>query len=789
MKRLFPVLLAFAAFGASAIDPIPLSVSPLPTPDAVVHPSAESPAAIAISLPGECGFRLHAPSPEQWVTLDALRLALVPAADSPTNLQALVQVTDWEGAWFQYLRRDFLLPGETNLLEIGVGSDAPDWEPLGHPGAWHRRSLFLPEQVRVILFANGATYAGNVAVVQAEGIPSDDTAPPFIRNVRPTDASRSETPVDGRYELRFEVPDRYSNPFDTDQITVDAEITTPSGTLVVPCFYYQDCLRLPTATEERILPQGRPEWRLRFSPNEEGPHTIALVARDRFGETRLPDAASFTATPPVGMRVIRISKRDPRYFEDEAGRPFYLIGYNIRSPYDARMDVNFPTLFRHPEGTTSYARRFRQMSENGLNIAEIWSSAWCMGLEWSPLYPGYHGIGQFNLRNAWERDRVFAMAAENGIWLNMVLNNHGRLSSYCDPEWGDNPYNAATQPGGWYQDPMQWFADERARVQYEKQLRYEIARYAWNAHLFAWELWSELDLTGKGHDNSQANPIVHDWHRRMANYLHAHDHKRHLVSSHTSTDYTRMDPGLAGIQELDHICGDAYHGSQDTLHICNLMFATKQQEHLKNRATLITEFGGTPNAAAISHLRRETHAALWDAIPSGLAGAPMLWWWHAVEEYDFFPMYAAYARFIKGEDYIDPELQPGTFGVQAISPPGTAELPGPPPVFADMALSPTRGYVWIHVYNDRYAVLDPAGEPIHQGYRLQVPFPGRDDKVYTFEFWDTLRGEPVRLQDVRVRKGIAEISIPPFARDIAAKIHLKEQPSETAPSTETPPAP
>ena len=779
MKRLCPILLAFAAFAASALDPVPLSVSPLALPDAVVRPSAESPAAILLALPEESGFRLHAPAPEQWVTLDALRFALVPATNAPANLQMLVQVTDWEGAWFQFLRRDFLLPGETNLVDIPVGPDAPGWEPLGHPGAWNRRSLLLPAQVRVCLFANGATYSGEVSVALAEGLPSDDTAPPFIRHVRPTDESSAETPVDGRYELRFEIPDRYANPFDTDQIAVDAEIATPSGTLTVPCFYYQDCLRLPTATEERILPQGRPEWRLRFSPNEEGPHTIALVARDRFGETRLPDAAAFTATAPAdGTRTVRISKRDPRYFEDDAGRPFFLIGYNIRSPYDARMDVNFPTLFRHPEGTTSYARRFRQMAENGLNIAEIWSSAWCMGLEWSPLYPGYHGIGQFNLRNAWERDRVFAVAAENGIQINMVLNNHGRLSSFCDPEWNDNPYNAATQPGGWYQDPMQWFADERARVQYEKQLRYEIARYSWNANLFAWELWSELDLTGKGGDNSQAHPVVHDWHRRMAAYLHAHDPKRHLVSTHTSSDYTRMDPGLAAIQELDHVCGDAYHGSQDTLHICNLMFATKQQPHLQNRATLITEFGGTPNAAAISHLRRETHAALWDALPSGLAGAPMLWWWHVVEEYDFFPMYAAFSRFVQGEDYIDPELRPGHFGIPTIPPAPSEALPAPPPVVADMALSPTRGYVWIHVMNDRYPLLDPAGDPVHQGYRIQIPFPGRDDAVYTFEFWDTVRGEPVRLQDARVRQGVAEVSIPPFARDIAAKIHLADR--ETA---------
>ena len=775
MKRLCTFLSLLASIVSFAANPIRLTISPLGTPDVVFQPSADAPAAVFLKFPEESGFLLRAPAPEQWVTLDALRFRFILPANAPANMQMLVQATDWEGAWFQCLRREFLRPGETNDVTVGVSPDAPGWEPLGHPGAWNRRSLLLPEMVRVKLFANGATYSGEVKLLDAEGLPSEDTAPPFLRNVRPTEATSAETPVDGRYELRFDIPDRYANPFDPDEIAVDAEIATPSGTLTVPCFYYQDCLRVPTATEERILPQGRPEWRLRFSPNEEGPHTVSLVAKDRFGTTRLDNAAAFTATPPEGLRRVHVSRRDPRYFEDDGGKPFFLIGYNIRSPFDARMDANFPTYFRHPEGTTSYARRFHQMVENGLNIAEIWASAWCMGLEWSRKQPGYHGIGQFNMLHAWERDRVYAMAAKEGIYINQVLNNHGRLSSFCDPEWQENPYNATTQPGGWYTDPMQWFAEDRARVQYEKQLRYEIARYSWNANLFAWELWSELDLAGKGGDAPHAHPVVHDWHRRMAAYLKAHDPKRHLVSTHTSTDYTRMVESLAAIAELDHICGDAYHSSNDTLHICDLMHTTKSLPHLQPRATLITEFGGTPNGASVGHLRSEVHASLWDALPSGLAGAPMFWWWHVVEEYDFFPMYRAFANFLQGEDYLDPALKADTQLILAQPPaPAEGQLP-PPPIGVRLTLSPTRGYGWIHVLNDRYTAMDPVGAPLHDGYRLQVPFAGRDNAVYTFEFWDTLKGEPVALKDSRVHNGQAEVAIPAFRRDIAVKIHLKEE--------------
>ena len=88
-------------------------------------------------------------------------------------------------------------------------------------------------------------------------------------------------------------------------------------------------------------------------------------------------------------------------------------------------------------------------------------------------------------------------------------------------------------------------------------------------------------------------------------------------------------------------------------------------------------------------------------------------------------------------------------------------------------LAPERGYAWIHAEGKRYATLDPAGDPVHAGYKLRIPAPDLDGRIYTFEFWDTLRGEPVRLIVARVRDGAAEATIPPFASDIAAKIRLR----------------
>ena len=763
---------------------------------------------------------LEAPSPADWVTFDRLDLALALPADAPTHLQALAQVEDWDGLWYQNLLPDALPAGATVSLPVDVSPGAVGWEPLGHPGAWHRRSLMQPRMVRLSLFANGVAVTSAVEVASAEAIRSSDTAPPTIRHVREVGvAPGAPAPIPlrvfGRYELRFELPDRYANPFDPEEISVDAEIRAPSGAVVeMPCFYYQGCVRELAAASERILPQGRPEWRLRYSPAEAGEHMVALIARDRFGTNRLDHAAAFTAAPfpaparpysslslasrpeqaganPAGLLApIRVSSSAPHFFEDVTGAPYYPIGFNIRSPFDSRMDQRFPNRFRHLEGTRSYARRFAAMREAGISFAEIWSSAWCMGLEWVPKFPGYHGIGELNLLNAWDRDRVFEMAAANGIRVNLVLNNHGRLSSFCDPEWEDNPWNVAN--GGPFQNPMEWFTDERAQRGFEAILRYEIARYAWNANLFAWELWSELDLVGDGRIFPPREPSVLAWHARMAAYLRAHDPMRHLISTHTCTDYTRMAPELAGTPGLDHVCVDAYHGANDPLYVVELLAKTGREPHLAVRPCLVTEFGGTPNAAGIGHLRRELHAALWSALPCGLSGAPAFWWWHVVEECDFYPLYAAFARFIAGEDMRESAfLRTGEIAELPAPTPAPA-LPHPAsspasrpeqagaspagptgPVFRVLSLSRDRAYGWVYLGGPAYVRSDPAGPAMYEGYRLVLDVPEWDGAVYTIEFWDTLLGQPVRLIDVRVREGRFEVPIPAFARDIAFRIHRR----------------
>lgn len=763
-------IVAGAACGVAmtnGAEPLPLGVRPRGETQAV----AERTVALPLAFPDEAAFTLHT-AVSNWVTLDRVELALALPPAIPADIQVLANVTDWDGFWYQTLLPTPLVAASTNTIRIDMGPEATNWEPLGHHGAWNRRSLMEPREVGVRLFSQSHNaFTGECQIVSAAGFPLADTAAPEVRWVR---ANNATPPVYGLYELQFALPDRYANPFDPREVRVDAEIIQPSGKmLTVPAFYYQDFFRTVSESGERILPQGRPEWRLRYSPREEGRHQVMLKVADRHGKGQW-GSATFVAAPANRSGVIRPSTRDPRFFECEDGSAYFPIGHNIRSPFDTRMDDQFPWRFRHPEGSSAYARYFRDMQANGANLVEVWASAWCMGLEWSPTQLGYHGIGQYNLVHAWERDQVLRLADQHGLRVNLILNNHGRLSDFCDPEWKDNPYNTAN--GGYLTDPMEWFADERALRDYEQQLRYEVARYAWNVHLFAWELWSELNLAGSsGKDRPHQDPRVIAWHRRMGRYLIDHDPHRHMVSTHVSNDFKMQNPELLALPELALAAVDAYHGSRDPLEIVRLQLATAEFNNPYRKPVLVTEFGGSPMAADLVHLRREVHAALWSSATTAVAGTPLFWWWQVIEEEDFYPMYKALAQYMAGEDRRDPELLPAP--VMLVDERGD-RVP-PERIDGTLLASPRQSLGWVFANAPRFSSIDPSGEPEHTGLRVRLG--GTEGAIYRVEFWDTAKGVPVSRMDVRVRQGVADAPVPPFARDIAFKAKRHADTADSAP--------
>ncbi len=690
--------------------------------------------------------------------------------------QALLCVTDRDGHWFQQLAPATLAPG-TNAWAFDLSPlSAARWETAGHRLVWNRRVLLDPQSVVLRLFPKDrdASYGTNApALASCTFLPCPaPTDPPAVTELR---TNARSVPCYGLFEARFQLPDRYDDPFDPAVIDVTAIIereTTNALSVTIPAFYRQDFYVVTNAYADERIAVGRPGWAVRYAPLAPGRHSCRIVARDAVGvSTSAP--VFFDATPAAGPAFVRVSTNDWRRFES-GGKELHLIGHNVRSPFDTRMDDQFPWVLRHPESFLAYRRYFRDMAAAGENFAEVWMCQWSLGLEWTTNSPGYHGLGDYHLGNAWELDQVLRLARENGIRVNLVLNNHGRAGLGFDAEWKDSPYNVRN--GGFLpaDDPMLFFTDPRARDYQKRICRYIVARWGWDATVFAWELWSELDLCGTWgrKPEPQNDPGVIDWHRQIGDYLHATDPNDHLVSTHISADYRVIGKELSAIPQIDHCCVDAYHFSANPLHIVDLVRETAAALGAYRKPALITEFGGSSMGAGHSHLACELHAALWASACSTLAATPLFWWWGLVEEQNLYPEYTAIRAFTDPIPYADPALRPVRLNLMTPQeqqkdmdkqPPRN----GRPPLQSVALANGTNLYAWVYT---RALIARARGEtelPESQGEATWSPV---SNGTYRVAFCSTETGLPVKQQDFRTEGGKLVIPLPPFTGDIALRV-------------------
>jgi hypothetical protein len=764
------LLLALALLTGTPAFAAPPSVLPLLASTATNCPPATLPQELAFDGQREREWQLRAPGTGDWLNARAIQYQVQWPANAPDNAQSMVCLIDRDDRWYQAVVEAPLRPGN-NLITIPLASGAAEWQPVGHAAAWHYRVRLNPRSVAVRIF-RASPFTATCRLTSATLLPAEPPTRPVILRVRP---GASRIPCYSLYEAALDLPDRYADPFDPAQIAVTALVTTPEGREVtIPGFYFQDFYRLRDPLQAGPQPQGRPEWRIRFCPRTPGRYRYTLRVVDPAGAAEWREGA-FEATPAGGPGFVRVAAGDRRYFELDTGEPFYPIGHNIRSPYDSRMDDKFPWKLRQQEGTRAYERYFRDMARHQENLVEIWSCAWSLGLEWSPVIAGYHGYGDYNLANAWELDRVMEQARQHQLRVNLVLNNHGRVSScnHLDPEWNDHPYN--TSRGGWLTQAMQFFDDPRAQEMQRRLYRYYLARWGWDPSLFAWELFSEVNLTGhQGNLRTAHDARVVEWHRLIGAYFQTNDVNRHLVTTHISNDYTLQNPDLCQLPELDACAVDAYHFSHPG-QIIALLQSTARFNNPFNKPVIVTEFGGSPMAAGAGHLARELHAALWTATATPLSGLPLFWWWQVVEERNFYPEYAAVARFLQGVDPRNPAMVAA--GQSATLRDG--ESTNAPNLQVVCMASRTNTTGWIYTPSAFDANIPPVSEPdlcTQRFEHVQLVLTNLEQGVYRVRFFSTTTGAPVREQDGRLRDDLLTVDVPGFTRDIAFRAHRLNEP-------------
>ena len=748
----------------------------------------------------------------------------------PSNAKGYVGclffLQDKDGLWYQARAKQRLLPGRWTTVAADIRGGSPDVMPLGHLGQWEENQA---SQVRTI----GLTFHGNekyegfvqvdnfrgwmradkfrqsVALLSSEPAhdPQNISAtereeliglarqagqeqpePLAVLNLRtapPAPVGLDSPPAVGLYEtltVRFELNRQIYNPFDVQHADLRALVTAPSGkTMTVYGFWYQDFERHERYEQDELSPLGRPEWRVRITPTEIGEHKYKL-------EVRLKDEAllevperTFTATPSSEHGFVRVSPKDPSYFEFDDGSFFYPVGHNVHTPVDLRcwqLALNKP----HPlaRGLKLYESLFPRMAAAGENVAEVWMAAWWVGIEWTRRWRHYHGPGRYSLENGWKLDRLLEHARRNGIRIHLVIDNHGKLSEYVDPEWHDNPLNKASDPDGVVEHPSEYFTAPRARELHKQRLRYIAARWGGDPTVMGWELVSEFNLVGNGQRGQRGNPIgtgdytyyktpaARAWVREMLEALRSYDPYKRPATNHFSGDFTVVDRELATTPTFDYIVGDGYRNQPGWTAMAQGWSSAYGNVR---KPYWVTEFGGYWNASSPARLEADLHTGLWSSWMTNAAATPLFWWYDFVDQANHYTHFRAFSSFIQGEDRRGLNGSPEEVHFTS----ARGNLDG-------MQYRWSEGvYAWVF---DQYSMAHMPDQkqdlPRHEGLTTQVS--GLTEGPYSIEYWDTYAGKVLlkEQQDLKPGKPLI-LRFPIFKGDVAVKVRRKSLPPEGYP--------
>jgi len=530
------------------------------------------------------------------------------------------------------------------------------------------------------------------------------------------------------------------NPYDPDEIAVDAVFTGPAGAAVsLPAFWYQGYTRALEGEREKLTPDGPPGWRVRFTPRAAGRHGYRIVVRERGAETATLDGQLEVADrSPDAHGFVRIEPDQKRYFILEDGTPLPLVGECV--------------CWHHGPGTFDYDAWFARLAEAGMNYARLWMWNISFGIEFL--------AGErlnYNQERAWRLDYVIDLAAHHGIYLMLCLDYHGVFVVEKDM-WGGNnwwpkhPYNAAQ--GGPCATQNDFFTVEPAKQLYRKRLRYLVGRYGAQPALMAWEFFNEINIPSMYLDMDD----VVAWHDDTARWLRAHDpYDRPITTSFSGSAELRAmwkDGGLDFAQYHLYLNGRQQKQSPATL-IARL---AKRFHRQYGTPMFVGEYGTSArgfNAENDPHFRG-LHQGVWAGLLGGSAGTAMPWWWESIHGENLYSFWAALARFIEGTG----------FGSAAWRP---AAVDGDRAALDVLGMTDGRmALVWI--IDQRYAYPNGSTDAPQRLKGGRVTVDGLPDAAYRVEWWDTRDGRVLETTRARSADGRLKLEVIPFEVDVAARV-------------------
>ena len=710
---------------------------------------------------------------------------------------------DKDGNWFQSRREYFLKANAITTVEVSLDTFSQALLPVGHRMAWNATArLTACEYGLNIYSAEKGSVKLELLNVKAEYRSKKN--PLHIVDWRMPGESRRYEVTEGTFELSRE----YFNPFDPENVEINVRARHEDGTeKLFPAYYTLAHSRRVERDREAVRPLGSPYWAYRFTPRKTGKYKLRLEITDRSGknpETLTSHEREITVLPSTNKGFVRVSQKDPMYFEFADGSIFFPLGFNIHTPKDRRYEQRMKDDKIFDLGATAYERYFEAMRRNGLNACEIWMASWSMGIEWTNRSRDYYGLGRYNLAHATQLDAVLESARKNGIYIHLVLDNHGKLSSHCDQEWQNSPFNRANPYAvadrACIDAPAEFFSNPQAVKFNRARNRYIAARWGAYPNVFSVELWSEVDLV-TGHAGVYDNGISGKWHNNAAKDFKKWSLGHQPVTTHTCGTFknTLKIEKLFHLPEIDFIVSDAY---KRRIPMVNYMREhIEQLKHLPPQPRLITEFGLVSDRE-LPLMRADLHSALWSSLFFGFAGAPFNWWHEFIHTKGHYQHFRGLAKYLKsydprGKNFVYSEHSVGAQqkidelieSVSYLSPRKDSGINLKESKYVSVlrqeperirAISFGNGneeFVW--VFKNDFMEKYPSDEEVKKLmplYGVTVVFekemkPGE----YRIDIYDTITGEVVESQKKKFSGKRNFITMPPFKIDLALKIYRENK--------------
>ncbi len=442
-------------------------------------------------------------------------------------------------------------------------------------------SLFLPRQIHCLIIP--------LSIVAMLFFSKSDAAP----SISVKSENAAQIGLYEKYELVLSLTNAsYYNPFDPEEIDVQALFTAPSGRQW-PIYAFYDNYN------------NRQQWKVRFSPNETGVWTYHLTARDVHGTGRSSDY-SFQAVPSSHHGWLQVSQVNPHYFVHDDGASFY--GVAVYWPWRI----------------ANTAEGLGALQQAGCNLIGYWNVTYDDG---TLIESMASGLGRYDQNKCNRIDNIIQWMEQRDMVLMLAIWPHDLFCLNMPgwaALWNQNPYKQLCSVVEIYENETAW------RYQ-EKQYRYLIARWGYSRGLGIWEIMNEIN----GTDAWPAGriPQAENWTRKVHDFLTRHDpFGRPTTASMSGGQYWKNGYAIFDVPNV-HMYETGwtpqYNNNPLRSSLWTYRNVTRQLWDDFAKPAIMGEAGWENNYGDFTGGSEEYaimyHNALWSSWASGQASTPV-WW-------------------------------------------------------------------------------------------------------------------------------------------------------------------